>query len=362
MDLMQIFVSENFALATSISILSLALVGAYLYSRNLHSYWERRGIKGPKPWPVVGNFLTLLASKDRLKMEREWRTKYGKVYGIYQGYEPILVVAEADSLLQITIKDFDSFQNHNLNEFSNHYQKHFLIFLKGDHWKKVRALMSPTFTSGKIKRMFRFLDGCADDLVESFREQLKPHQRAGSANVKELYNLFTMDAISTCCYGLKLERAGSSNLKMAATRNELVAIAMKFFEFSYVRLLVGFTMPKPLLRLMGFKMSPLNKHEPLADKMRQLIAKRRQSAKKFDDYLQLLIDAKLDDKLELNEMDLEENHHAGLTEQSMLDDQQRMADEVVAQAGKSAKDISLSEIEILSGAMFILAVDRKSVV
>lgn len=345
--------------STTLAALALSLVAfivtcVHFYYKNLYSYWEKRGIKGPKPKPLVGHLADIILG-DRLKFELENVQKYGKVYGIYMGKTPRLVVADPEVYCQITVKDFDVFQNHEANEFSDKFQKNFIFALQSEHWKRVRALMSPTFTSGKIKRMFRFLDGCADDLVQCFKEQLPDKsgpERSAIVNAKDLYNLFTMDAISTCCYGLKLERAGSTNLKTAATRNEFVRICMRMFDFSILRQVIMVAVPKPILRAVKFEFSPSGRMEELRLRTQSLIKSRRNAARKFDDYLQLLLDAKLSDELELNELDSEENHHAGLTHESLKADQ----DKLVNETKSLANGFALTDMEVLTNAMFLLAV------
>lgn len=329
------------------------LIGLYYYHKNKHGYWDRMGLNGPKSSPFFGHIHRKMG-RDRLKNFTEWSKRYGKVYGTYTGFKPDLVIADAEILQQICIKDFDVFPNHLRNEFFNHYQRTFLFSCQDDHWKRVRALMSPTFTSGKIKRMFQLLDECADELIDCFQEQFPPGTEKTLVNMKDTYNLFTMDAIATCCYGLKLERANSKDLKMVAKRHSFVEMALKIFDFSTWRFVVGLSAPKKLLRLLDFQVSPTGPFDALSSVMKQLVDKRRASGKKLDDYLQLLIDAKLGDKIELNEMDLKENHHAGLTRESLLSDQEKMVGEVKG-GGDTSKHI-LSENEIVVSAMFLLVV------
>ena len=355
---------DNAVLLALLSALSLAILTAgHYYYRNLFQFWRKLGLKGPEPWPVVGNLIPIF-TLNRMELERRWVRQYGRLYGIFQGHKPRLIVADADVIRQVCIKDFDVLPNHEASIFLNKYQQSFLFFLQDDTWRRVRATMTPTFTSGKIKRMFKLLDLCADDLIQCLDEQLpatgQGTKRQAVINAKEIFGLYTMDGIASCCYGLKLERAGSSNIKMAAARNQLIAMSLKLFEFNLLRFFLIFILPKNLLASFGFRMSPLRRVAPLAERVRQIIEARRQSGKKFDDYLQLLLDAKLDDQMDLNEMDLKENHHAGLTRDSLLEDQKRMVDQVVDQKSEERKSATkllstgLTDAEILSNAMFLL--------
>jgi len=346
--------SQDVLLAALVSVACFGAITVVHLYKNVYSYWTRKGIRGPTPLPIFGNFLSILF-RNQMKRHMEWMNNYGKIYGTYFGTKPRLVIADPEVMQQVCIKDFDAFQDHDLLEFFNKYQKNFLFFLKGDHWKKVRAMMTPTFTSGKIKRMFRFLDECANDLIQCFEEQLiEKGGKEAVVNAKDTYSLFTMDAIATCCYGLKLERSGSKDIKSAASRNRFVDLGMRLFQFNYLRVLFSVMMPKPFLRMINYKLTPESILDPLAKVVDQLIQKRRSSTKKYDDYLQLLVDARLHDEMDLNETDSAENHHAGLSQKSVVEDQRKMVEEVEATVKYSK--VELSELEILSGSMFLLMV------
>lgn len=366
------FLTRNsYPLSMTSCLLAIILILGHYYYKQLFKFWTKQGLKGPKPYPVVGNLVELIMS-NRMVLENKWRDSYGKLYGVFMGHKARIVVADPEVLRQVCIKDFDHFPNHEPNAWINEYQKHFIFFIQDDHWKRVRSMLTPTFTSGKIKRMFTLLNVCADDLVECFNEQIeakKDEKAQGvTVNVKDLYSLFTMDAIASCCYGLKLERSGSTDLKSAAQRNEFVSISLKLFELNLPRILTVFTIPKPILQLFNFKLTPKWKMDPLGKRVEQIIKARRASGRKFDDYLQLLLDAKFNDKMELNEMDQQENHHAGLTHKSLIEDQERMVKEVeINKPNREATEkqqstgvahgkIELTEQEILSNAIFLLMV------
>lgn len=370
------------------------LISSYcMYLRSTYSYWSKRGIKGPTPLPIVGNFLSFII-RDRWKLPKEWTKKYGKVYGIYQASTPRLIVGDAELLRQMTVKDFDAFPNHEVSDMLNTYQKEFIFFLQDHRWKRVRSLLSPTFTSGKIKRMYQLLDTCADDLIGAFDEarspRLDPRKRykssipackQGVVNLKQLFSLFTMDAIATCCYGLKLKRdIGTTSLQAAASRNEFVRITYKLFNFTWVRFLTAIVVPRLLLVRLGFTVSDVGDYAELISVAEKLIATRRAqlSSKKVDDYMQILLEASSDDKLELDEMDTLENHHAGLTHESLIADQKVLlkqamdidAEDAMIDSKKANgnvdgvegkglslnKKIALTDSELMANVMFLLAV------
>lgn len=348
--------NPNLTIAAAVTV-GLGVVG-YIYVRNAHQYWQRRGIKGPKPTFLIGNVIDIMFG-NRAEREKRWVKEFGEVYGVFQGRQPRLFVADPEVMLQICIKDFDSFVNHGVDDLTNKYQRSFLFALKDDHWKRVRALMSPTFTSGKIKRMFKFLDGCADDLVACVAENLEIND--GIVDVRNLYNSFAMDAIATCCYGLKLGRSaansGGKDEPGGSAREDFIKAAKTFSNINMARLLLYLTMPKFILRLFKFEMSPEYSLKGLVSIGTRIMENRRKSEKKFDDYLQLLLDAELDNKLELEDIDSEENHHASLSSDGLLRDQLKMVNDVNEKLMFASKrKVVLSDVEILAGSIFLLSV------
>jgi hypothetical protein len=58
-------------------------------SRDLN-YWSSKGLKGPKPYPIIGNFSDLLF-KTFYQIEEERLQKYGKIYGFVSSIHLILL-------------------------------------------------------------------------------------------------------------------------------------------------------------------------------------------------------------------------------------------------------------------------------
>jgi cytochrome P450 len=306
-------------------------------------------------------------------LAREWSRRHGKFYGVFHGPVPKYVVNDAELLRQISIKDFDAMPNHYTDELVNHYQRDWIFFAQDDHWKRLRVLQTPTFTSGKIKRMFRLLDECANDLVLCFSEQLSattsndPTPAAGGktmVNLKDTYSLYTMDAITSAAYAIKLKRQTGEDVRLSSSRNEFVRLAMRLFEISKLRILIRFLVPVKLLKLAGFGLNPLYYYKDIADRVRPIVDQRRKSNKRHDDYLQILVDASLDDRLELNELDEKENHHAGLSAASLQEERAKMSADIGDRSSNDADHdsqtqvakIRLTDHEIISSAIFLLMV------
>lgn len=355
------------------SALALLLGFYYRYS-NVYSYWVKRGVSNPSPIYLIGNTISIYYD-FRTNFIAKCVEKYGRVFGIYEGDTPVLMVADVEVARQICIQDFDVFSNHKLNRLFNDFQKRFIFALQDDHWRRVRALMSPTFTSGKMRRMVKLLERCVEDLCHVFDEQIEAKRPTGSStsevsiNLKDTYSLYTLDAITTCCYALKLERQRSvGDLNKMASRDEFIKDALALFKFRLYRLLVAFVLPDIVFKLIGFEAIPSESLRPIAARVSGVISGRRKSDKKFDDYLQLLLDAKLQDEVELDHFDQHENHHANLTNETLKSDQNKLVASVTAKleanGSTQSSDVGfgaskskfMSDDEILANAVLLLVV------
>lgn len=65
----------------------------------------------------------------------------------------MLDVADADFLKQLMIKDFASFRNRRTVLDEQDAFNANMFQLRDDHWKHVRQVLTPTFTSGKLKQV-----------------------------------------------------------------------------------------------------------------------------------------------------------------------------------------------------------------
>jgi hypothetical protein len=53
----------------------------------------------------------------------EWQEKYGRIFGYYLGFQPILVVTDLELLKQVMVKDFHNFIDRGVNNF-DYFQVH----------------------------------------------------------------------------------------------------------------------------------------------------------------------------------------------------------------------------------------------
>ena len=67
---------------------------------------------------------------------------------------PILEVTDVDFIKEVTVKQFNSFRNRRLVwRGDESIMASNLVRLRDDQWKHTRSILTPTFTSGKLKQV-----------------------------------------------------------------------------------------------------------------------------------------------------------------------------------------------------------------
>merc|ERR1719323_1148319 len=97
--------------------------------------------------------------------------------GFHSFGRPSLLINDLDLAKQILITDFDQFTNRRPFEvkiFHAQYDDIFrklLVTAEGEEWKQIRSLLSPIYTSAKLRKISKFISESALDLVEHIRKR-----------------------------------------------------------------------------------------------------------------------------------------------------------------------------------------------
>ena len=117
----------------------------------------------------------------------------------------MLVVNDLEMARNVLIKDFDYFMDRRTfamdhTSESNKIASNMLTMITGEKWRKVRSMMSPAFTSGKLKAMAPLIDQVGDEFVD-YLGGLADKSEEFSA--KEVLTSYTLDCIATCGFGVE---------------------------------------------------------------------------------------------------------------------------------------------------------------
>jgi cytochrome P450 len=141
-------------------IVVLTLIG--LKIRATFSYFRTHGIAedpGYFPFGSKASWKMLLTKISFLQMTDQIYAEFPdeKIVGTYGPLgKRTIVIRHMEIAKRVLIKDFDHFVDRRhliANRKANKYFMDMLTTMNGDKWKEMRTIISPVFTSGKLKTM-----------------------------------------------------------------------------------------------------------------------------------------------------------------------------------------------------------------
>ncbi|XP_032610107.1 cytochrome P450 3A8-like, partial [Hylobates moloch] len=150
-------------------LLAVSLVLLYLYGTHSHGLFKKLGIPGPTPLPFLGNILSY--RKGFWTFDMECHKKYGKVWGFYDGRQPVLAITDPDMIKTVLVKECYSVFTNRRPFGPVGFMKSAISIAEDEEWKRIRSLLSPTFTSGKLKEMVPIIAQYGDVLVRNLRQE-----------------------------------------------------------------------------------------------------------------------------------------------------------------------------------------------
>ncbi|KAK3886353.1 hypothetical protein Pcinc_009495 [Petrolisthes cinctipes] len=274
-------------LETTLLLLVLLLVCVLWYSRGRHSYWANNGIPSTPAIPVIGHIHQLFLNKHPWEVfDRDYKL-YSRMglYGRYEMFSPALVVTDPDILKQILVKDFDSFTDR--RQFGSQpgsIMGAMLSNMNGEEWKTLRSIMSPTFSSGKMKRMFGLVCTIADSLVASC---LNDAQNNLLLDMKDKCGRFTMDTIASCAFGIEPKSNTDEKPVFAQKADNFFALS----PYKLARVILMFMFPKLLFNALGLK-ADTAEIDFFRDVVEKTISSRQQNNRQRGDFLDLMLNAR----------------------------------------------------------------------
>ncbi|XP_064612535.1 cytochrome P450 3A11-like [Liolophura sinensis] len=337
-----------FNLPLWVIILVAVLILFYRYQTKNFGVFKKMGVPFPSPWPMMGN-ARVVFKKGFVEAYEEWFKTYGRVFGHFEGQQPMLVVGDLDMLREITVKEFNSFTNRRdfgAAEIAEPPVTEFLTVLQDDDWRHNRNTLTPAFSGGKLKKMI----GMIVEAGESFVAKLKTKADNGEpVDIKGCTEAFTMDVIAATAFGMKLDTQISPD-------DPFIKYARKFFDIKLnMAFIILFFFPflTPLIKIFKLEISPKVSIEFFRNVVNQALEERRKNPGKYSDFLQLMVNAKkeADSAAENNDG----SHSNGAVDEAGGDD--TGGDDTHWKDKRKGKGLSDSEILAASILFFIAGFD-----
>uniref|UniRef100_A0A8C9XQN6 unspecific monooxygenase n=1 Tax=Sander lucioperca TaxID=283035 RepID=A0A8C9XQN6_SANLU len=251
--------------------------------------FKKMGIPGPKPIPFFG---TMLAYK---KVGKLFRSKY--TINLYQS--PVLCITDPAMIKTVLIKECYSLFTNRRNFRLNGQLYDAVSIAEDDQWRRIRSVLSPSFTSGRLKEV-QFPPA----LMKNKADKDEPLE------LKEFFGPYSMDVVTSTAFSVDIDSLNNPSDPFVTNIKKM----LKFDLFNPIFLIVAFfPFMGPILEKLEFSFFPVAVTDFFYAALQKIKSNREQSTQKSRvDFLQLMIDSQKNNDLSKVEQD------KGLTDHEIL--------------------------------------------
>ncbi|CAL8144564.1 unnamed protein product [Orchesella dallaii] len=291
------------------------------------SIWEKYGVTQVPGGSIMDQISVFAGTKTIMDMDNKKYNLLEKISEKYAGFYdlvgPCILVKDLEILKKVLIKDFDYFIDRR-PFFSGAREPlitKMLFSLFGEEWKGVRTSLTPTFTTGKIRRMMENFNQVGNAWVKNFDKQIGGGTST-NVNIQTETIHYTVDIIAASVFGMN---AGTIH-----DRNSIFSkMSLQVAELSTWRIVkFGLSINLPwLVELLNLEIIDQQGLEFFRKVMVQGLNSRMSGEVKRNDFMQLIAEArkgelKGDDNEDLNqfEKDAQISGGAGMKKNYLNDD------------------------------------------
>lgn len=145
-----------------------------------------------------------------------WRTQDGQL--------PVLTITDPDMIKTVLVKECYSVFTNRRPLGPVGLMKSAISIAEDEEWKRIRSLLSPTFTSGKLKEMFPIIAQYGDVLVRNLRREA---EKGKPVTLKDIFGAYSMDVITGTSFGVNIDSLNNP-------KDPFVENVKKFLKFDFL--------------------------------------------------------------------------------------------------------------------------------
>ncbi|XP_052282963.1 cytochrome P450 3A29-like isoform X3 [Dreissena polymorpha] len=283
----------TFTLWELLRTLLLLFVISVIYDWVQNILWKwKYNVKGYFPLPILGT-LPFQLSNPTPDGERSRINRFGKIYGGSLGMTNIINVFDLDILKKILVKDHADFQNRFTlpGVYEPPPSDATLPALKDSEWKRVRSILTPSFSAAKLKMMTTNINQVSEILAQGLLENARSRS---TIDPKDIYGCFTMDVIARTAFGIETNSYKNPDDPFIAHGKRVFSSLV--FNPVIILMMIFPRLGPYLTRLLKYSMFfPTNSLEFFIDVSKQIIEQRKTDVTTDRvDLLQLMLNSEHD--------------------------------------------------------------------
>uniref|UniRef100_A0A669D5K0 unspecific monooxygenase n=1 Tax=Oreochromis niloticus TaxID=8128 RepID=A0A669D5K0_ORENI len=250
--------------------------------------FEKMGIPGPKPVMYWGT----IARHNRVCKSF-----------VYEFRKPMLAVMDPDMLKTILVKECFTYFTNRRNFRLNGDLYDAVSLAEDDQWRRIRNILSPSFTSGHLKEMFSIMKHHSRKLTDSL--QSKAHNDEVII-VKDFFGPYSIDVMASCIFSVDFDSIKNPSNPFITHANQMFKFPLLLYIFQ-----ACFPIFLPLLERLGVSLFPKSSTAFLKSVAEKVKAERNSSSQVWTNtQLSIIINTIFSHS--------SSNKHKGLTEHEII--------------------------------------------
>ncbi|KAG8239333.1 hypothetical protein J437_LFUL018962 [Ladona fulva] len=325
------------------------------------TYWRRKGIPSVFALPVLGStakMAFLLKSFGQVTNDMYFQTPGKKYVGYHKFTLPMILLRDPDIVKNVLNRDFVHFDGNELkmDEVTDDvFSGRHLFLLSGEKWKRLRVVLSPGFSSGKMKSMFPTIGEVSGNLRAFLTEKVDSAVESGYAvDLKDLCARYTTDSVASVAFGLQCDSIYDPEVEFRRMGRKLLEPTL----FNAIMFLIMFEMPW-LNRFLKINFISKDVTSFFRNVVLNVVAKREEDGTKLNDYFQGLIQLWKEGKLRVSEKPIDDGPDGRHVTADTLRKNLKELDDITAQALSFVTDGFETSSTLIAFCLFELAHNPK---
>ncbi|XP_061553449.1 cytochrome P450 3A40-like isoform X1 [Phycodurus eques] len=288
------------------TLIAIVVALLALYGNAPYGFFKKLGIKGPKPLPFIGTFLAY--RRGIHNFDQECFRKYGKVWGLYDGRQPVMAIMDTAMIKTILVKECYSVFTNRRDMGLNGPLSDAVSIAEDEDWKRIRSVLSPSFTSGRLKEMYSIMLQHSSNLIKSLQRKVDADE---VIDVKNVFGPYSMDVVASTAFSVDID-------SINRPADPFVANIKKMTNFDlmnpWLMLIVIFPFLRPMIEKMEFSFFPADMLAFFYNFLKTIKSERnKNNCENRVDFMQLMVDSQISESSKENG-----NNQKGLTDHEIL--------------------------------------------